>query len=115
VLKECFIPFCLSLHDVMDDEERTRAFSGLVAVLQADSSLVLGGVGGLGRSGHVFNFVSLCSSWNDPPSEPLLSQLSVILRAIMEALGPQNWQTILNVFEGGSNKPSHLIDMFRLR
>lgn len=92
-----------------------RAFSGLVVVLAADPSLLLGSVGGLSRSGNVFNFVSAVASWTDPPPDPLLGQLSVILKTVMNTLGPRNWQTIMNVFEAGNNKPSHLADMFRLR
>ena len=118
--------------------ERNQTYQGIVAVLMMQPAILLSDVmkensprGGNNRPGLV-SFLSLCSTWEDPPDEPLLSQLSSLLCGVKQTLGAERWQYILSqataaAAAGGSTgidsggvglsreAAMRVIDMFRIK
>jgi len=75
--------------------------------------------GGGGRSTTIYNgfaFVLSCASFEDPPPEPLLTDISVILQALKAqtptAPNQMSWDQMMNEID--STLASHLRDMFKL-
>lgn len=70
------LPSSRALRLTRQSHEKDHAFAGLIALINANPSVLYSP-----SSVTVPNaFFVACSSWEDPPDEPLLSQLSRILR-----------------------------------
>ncbi|KAI6197203.1 Importin-beta domain-containing protein [Aphelenchoides besseyi] len=79
-------PWCLSLRNIRDNEEKESAFRGVCFMINANPQ------------GVVQNFVFFCdalASWNNPPTE-----LRVMFRSILEAFRNQVGAEIWNQFVG---------------
>uniref|UniRef100_A0A0N5BDN5 Transportin-1 n=1 Tax=Strongyloides papillosus TaxID=174720 RepID=A0A0N5BDN5_STREA len=79
-------PWCLSLRNVRDSEEKVVAFEGIICLIYLNPTGILG------------DFVFFCDaigSWENPP-EKLRSQITAILNRFKEQIGLPFWNEFLS-------------------
>lgn len=94
--------------------ERTHAFAGLVAVLRHRSDILLLDFNITGKVPGLLAFLVACASWEDPPDEPLSTQLGELLRGARQAVGAEAWRQM--VARGVDRETlGRVTDMFKLQ
>ena len=95
-LSEYLEVWCMALRLTRQSHEKDHAFAGLIALINANPQVLFAP-----SSVTVPNaFFVACSSWEDPPEEPLLSELSRILRTYKvtsSSLPPHTFHTLYSI------------------
>jgi hypothetical protein len=89
-------------------DEKVEAFLGLCAMLSSRPALLLDTSSDINVSENICAFILACASWEDPPNEPLLSQLCSILETVQRTIGINLWRSLMQRFD------SELQDRVRL-
>jgi transportin-1 len=105
-LPEFFEQLCKALSLTQQSHEKDHAFAGLIKLVTAKPEVLFAP----SSVGVVVNFIQACASWEDPPVEPLLTELGQILQVLKG--NASLWK--IATASLGRNTISHVSDMFRI-
>lgn len=103
-LPEFFVNWCKALRTLGPSIEQEHAYSGLCAAVSSNPLI-------FSITGTFDAFILACANLETAPEEPLNSNISNILRALL-SVSESSWRTLMATHRG---EIEHLIEIFNLR